>query len=245
MTNNALENTPLAGIQINKINNELQKQLILDLASIWREFIRELESTPVIQSIECCEITLDDYFLLMKDMRQQIIHGVNWIARMGSSFDPKSSPAIEKLRNTIIGHAAEENKDYQMVEKDFVAAGGDLNDIRTADMNIGSMALDTFMMHEASKYNPIGMIGSIFIIEGVGAVKASLWADKIASSIKNSKAVGFLSYHGKHDQDHQGIVERILVSPLINEKAAFEIKRVSKICGMLYANQYRTLGRYI
>ena len=239
---NTSSNTPLR--HLNGKTNDFQAQLVSDLASIWHDFVVDLESTPIISKILDESITIDEYLNLLKDLRQQVIQGVNWISRIGSSMDPRSSPIIEALRNEIVQHAGEENNDYKQIERDFVALGGDVQEIRSAKMNIGSMALDAFIMYEASRPNPVQMIGIIYIIEGLGAIKATQWGTKVSTALGSEKGVSFLTYHGAHDEDHQGIVERLVMSPLMTPELADEMKRIAKVCGMLYANQFRNLGRY-
>ena len=47
--------------------------------------------------------------------------------------------------------------------------------IQGAEKNIGSEALSAWMFHEASKPNPFGLLGAMFIIEGLGSIKAQEW----------------------------------------------------------------------
>ena len=78
-----------------------------------------------------------------------------------------------KLRSTLMRHAVTEHRDFRLLEADFVAAGGALEDIQSAPKNVGSEALSAWMFHEASKPDPFGLLGAMFIIEGIPAV---LWA---------------------------------------------------------------------
>src|SRR5690606_15017181 len=98
-----------------------------------------------------------------------------WITRCASSFDRHYAD----VRSIVIGHAKEEHKDYEILEQDFVAAGGELRTIQDAPRNIGSEALHGFLMYRATQPNPVDLIGAMWIIEGLGQKMASEWAVRI------------------------------------------------------------------
>ena len=63
-----------------------------------------------------------------------------------------------------------------MLERDYVAIGGSLDELRSGRKNVGSEALSGYMFHYADRPNPVGLLGAMFIIEGLGAKRASGWA---------------------------------------------------------------------
>jgi 3-oxoacyl-[acyl-carrier-protein] synthase-3 len=88
-----------------------------------------------------------------------------------------------RLRSTFIGHAQDEHRDYQMLERNYVSIGGALEEIVNAEKNIGSEALSAFIFHQASRENPVDLLGSMFIIEGLGNNLAGQWAAKIQQTL--------------------------------------------------------------
>ncbi|WP_435315585.1 beta-ketoacyl-ACP synthase III, partial [Cellulophaga fucicola] len=166
-TNTANKSYPLREIEppelvINK--NETSEWLIRNLSQIWIDFETELLKVPIVTKIHDGKLSLSDYKLLLLDLRQQVIDGSQWISRAASNIDID----LFELRSAFIKHTAAEHKDYQMLEKNFEALGENINTIRTGEKNIGSMALTNFMFQQASKANPIDLLGSMFIIEGIG-----------------------------------------------------------------------------
>ena len=128
------------------------------LLRIWFEFERDLNRVPIIKRLEHGQFSLADYQALLLNLRQQVIEGSRWIARGASGFDR----AYADVRSLVIGHAHEEHRDYEMLERDFVKAGGALEAIQTAERNDGSEALHAYMMFSASKDNPINLIGAMW-----------------------------------------------------------------------------------
>ena len=80
---------------------------------------------PIVRRIEDGTATLDDYRRLLLNLRQQVVDGGRWISLAAASF------SAEKfwLRSAAIQHAAAEHRDFQLLEHDYAAAGGDPRDM--------------------------------------------------------------------------------------------------------------------
>ena len=111
------------------------------------------------------------------------MEGSRWITRAASSLSVEHT----EIRAEFIHHAAEEQRDFQMIERDYVAVGGDLEEILGASKNVGSEALSAYMFQEASKPDPIHLLGAMYIIEGLGARKAARWADLLVEQLDLSE----------------------------------------------------------
>lgn len=218
----------------NKILSEQGKSCLQSLLTIWFDFERGLTKIPVIQRLEQGRLSIEDYRHLLLNIRQQVIEGSRWISRCASSFDRHYSD----VRSQVIGHAQEEHRDYEILEKDFVTAGGNLNDILNAPKNIGSEALHGFLMYRATQNNPIDLLGAMWIIEGVGNKMASEWAQRIDEVFVGLESVTtFMRYHGENDRTHMeklyGLIDRLCQS----EKAQESIERTAKVVARLYLLQ--------
>ena len=141
------------------------------LAIVWTEFEGRLEATPLIRKLTRGRFELADYHTFLVNMRQQVKDGSLWMSRAASSIDEEHL----ELRSTLMQHAVTEHRDFRMLEVDFVTSGGALATIETAKKNIGSEALSSWMFHQASQPNPFGLLGAMFIIEGLGSIKAAEW----------------------------------------------------------------------
>ena len=129
-----------------------------------------------------------------------------------------------------------------MLERDYVAAGGKIEDIRNAKKNIGTEAFHAYMMHAASQPNPVGLLGAMWIIEGLGNKMATHWAERIHELTScGEEATAFLRYHGQHDDTHMdklyGLLDRMAQSP----EQANAIAGTARVVARLYALQLEEL----
>ena len=210
------------------------QQCLQALMRTWFEFERQLGRVPLIQRLERGQFSQADYRQLLLNWRQQVIEGSRWISRCASSFDRDYSD----VRSVIIGHAREEHRDYEMLEQDFVAAGGELTAIQQASRNVGTEALHGFLMYRASQTNPTDLIGAMWIIEGLGQKMASSWAEQIDKSTKSDGSfTRFMRYHGANDDDHMQklyqLIDRLCQSP----EQLSAIVRTARVTARLYCLQ--------
>ena len=212
--------------------------LVEELALVWAEFERLLTGVPIVNRIEARQASLEDYRRLLRNLRQQVMEGSRWITRAASSLSVEHT----EIRAEFIHHAAEEQRDFQMIERDYVAAGGDLDEILRATKNVGSEALSAYMFHEASTSNPIHLLGAMYIIEGLGARKAARWAHLLVEQLDlTEEQVTFLRYHGGADEEHTNMMFEMLRSPVITSDIARAIVKTAKVVGRLYALQLEEL----
>ncbi len=221
--------------------NETSEWLVRQLSQIWIEFESSLLKTPIVKTIHEGTLTLDKYKLLLHDLRQQVIDGSQWISRAASNIDIE----IFELRSAFIKHTAAEHKDYQMLEKNYENLGENIETIRTGKKNIGTIALTSFMFQQASKSNPIDLLGSMFIIEGIGKRLAAYWGEMIQKQLNlKDDQVSFFTYHGVADENHFHNLEKALNHPLMNRELAEKIANTAKVTARLYALQLNELGNY-
>lgn len=210
------------------------------LSEVWAEFDSRLEHVPVLSRLAQGSVTIDDYRRLLFNLRQQVVDGSPWISLAASNFDIEHF----ELRTAAIRHADEEHRDYLMLERDYVAVGGSLDELRSGRKNIGSEALSGYMFHYASRPNPVGLLGAMFIIEGLGANRAAGWARRFQEVLGLADSqVHFMLYHQEADSEHTGNLEAILTSGIIDEAAADEIVRCAEVVSRLYVLQLEELDR--
>jgi hypothetical protein len=200
----------------------------------WFNFERLLARVPIIRRLDLGTFTRADYQRLLLNLRPQVVEGSRWISRCASSFDRDHAD----VRSVILRHAHDEHRDYEVLEQDFVATGGDLAAIRAQPKNPGSEALHAFLMFKATESNPGGLLGAMWIIEGLGEKMASSWAARIETLTGcDSGSTRFLRYHGSNDDSHMdklyGLIDRICTS----EKMANEVVITARVVARLYAWQ--------
>ncbi len=233
----ALQHSPL-GSGFASTDDPITRYLATELALVWHAFSQRLDTVPFIQKLQAGELTLQDYKTLLINLRQQVIEGGRWIARAASSMQAE----LFTLRSLLIGHAAEEHRDFLMLDKMYVRLGGSQQDIATQPRNVGSEALTAYMFHQFTQSNPVQILGAMFIIEGLGTLKAGPWGEMIKTQLKlMPEDVIFLSYHANNDDNHFEKLRQALRLPLITQELAHNIVKMARVVGRLYCLQLEEL----
>ena len=209
------------------------------LAVVFAEFEQRLEATPVIRKLTRGRFELADYHAFLINLRQQVKDGALWMSRAASNIGEDQL----ELRSTLMKHAVTEHRDFRLLEQDFVASGGALEDILSAKKNVGSEALSAWMFHEASKPDPFGLLVAMWIIEGLGSIKARPWGLKVQERLGlPDDALRFLLYHGDNDVEHMEEFRDMLAMVLPDEAVAERIVMTARVTARLYALQIEEIG---
>jgi len=220
-------------------DNCLLHSLVRQMTQVWVDFETRLNRVPIIDKMNRGKLRVEDYQSLLVNLRQQVMEGARWIARAASNITIENFP----LRSLFIGHAAEEHRDFQLIEKDFVSVGGSLADIQQAEKNIGSEALSAWIFHRASQENPFDLLGAMFIIEGLGNRLARRWGTKIREQLRlDESQVSFLLYHGANDSAHFAKLEAALSSGILTEELVARIVKTAKVTARLYSLQLEEMN---
>ncbi|MFC4099467.1 3-oxoacyl-[acyl-carrier-protein] synthase III C-terminal domain-containing protein [Paenibacillus xanthanilyticus] len=216
-----------------------QAYLVRELVQVWIDFEQRLARVPAIRQLYDGKFTLELYKLLMENIRQQVIDGSQWIARAASYI------AIEHidLRSLFIAHARDEHRDFQILERNYTAVGGELSAIQSGEKNIGSEALSAYLFQRASRDNPFDLIGAMWIIEGLGCRMARYWGEMIQAQLNlTDEQVSFLIYHGDSDEKHFERLETAIAHPMLTMDMAARIVKTAKTTARLYVLQLEELG---
>jgi 3-oxoacyl-[acyl-carrier-protein] synthase-3 len=209
------------------------------LLRVWLGFERDLSTVPLLRRLDLGTYTVEDHLCLLRNLRQQVIEGSRWITRTASSFDRHHA----EIRSTVIAHAVDEHRDYELLEKDYVASGGRLEDILGMERNVGSEALHGFLMYRASRNNPVDLLGAMWIIEGLGEKMARSWAERIHELTGlGEDATRFMTYHGHNDGDHMQRFYRTLDEVCTDEKTTMAIVKTAQVVARLYRLQLEELN---
>jgi 3-oxoacyl-[acyl-carrier-protein] synthase-3 len=213
--------------------------MLRKLAIAWADFETRLEATPLIRKLTCGRFELADYQAFLVNLRQQVKDGALWMSRAASNIGEDHL----EIRSRLMQHAVAEHRDFRMLEADYVASGGDLATIQGAEKNVGSEALSAWMFHEASRPNPFGLLGAMFIIEGLGSIKAAAWGRLVQKRLGVADhAVSFLLYHGENDTEHMREFEAMLRLVLPDAATAARIATCARVTGRLYAMQIEEIA---
>ncbi len=102
--------------------NPLAQTLVRQLAQVWFDFEDRLRQVPIVARLNDGRLTVEDYRALLFNLRQQVIEGSRWISRAASSITPEYFP----IRAAFIAHTSDEHRDFEMLDRDYAAAGGNL-----------------------------------------------------------------------------------------------------------------------
>jgi 3-oxoacyl-[acyl-carrier-protein] synthase-3 len=228
-------------IQVN--DNETQQWLVRQLTQTWIDFENRLNRVSIVDKINRGNLSLNEYKDLVYNLRQQVIDGSQWIARAASNV----SIDFFEARSSFISHARDEHRDYQMLEKNYVSVGGQLDEIKKGAKNLGSEALSSFMFHRASQPNPFDLLGGMFIIEGLGNRMAGHWGLAIRDQLNlKDEQVSFLLYHEISDsnENHFEKFEKAIQSELLTKEIAEKIVKTAKVVARLYLLQLEEIGNF-
>jgi 3-oxoacyl-[acyl-carrier-protein] synthase-3 len=223
--------------------NQTQEWLVRQLTNVWVEFETGLNKVPVVDKINRGMLSVEEYKLLLLNLRQQVIDGSQWIARAASNV----SIEYFDVRSSFISHSRDEHRDYQILEKNFINLGGTPEELKKGEKNIGSEALSSFMFQRASLPNPFDLLGGMFIIEGLGNRLAGKWGRAIQQQLNLDKdQVSFLIYHETSDSNdnHFERFEKAIQSELLTLDIAKRIVKTAKVVAKLYTMQLEELGNY-
>jgi 3-oxoacyl-[acyl-carrier-protein] synthase-3 len=219
----------------------LAQALVRQLAHVWFDFEDRLQRVPIVARLYDGSFTLEDYRALVFNLRQQVIEGSRWIARAASSITPEHFP----IRAAFIAHTSDEHRDFEMLERDFAAAGGRLDEIRNGRKNIGSEALSSYVLQRASQENPFDLIGAMFIVEGLGQRVARKWGERIQEQLGlPDDAVSFFLYHSESDVQHFTRLDQAIAAGILTDKVVSDIVRCAKVTARLYALQLEEIGQF-
>lgn len=206
------------------------------LMAVWHSYRSEVFRTDIASAIMHGHIQLNDYLNWMECWIPQVREGSLWMRRAVSSM----SPQYQQLAQLVQTHAGEEQLDWQILYQDYVQAGGKL-DASHLRRNPGGEALNAFMHSYATRQNPIGLLGGIYIIEGTGQRIVPTLLPKLKQHLKvPSSVLKFIEYHGENDQAHMmRWLDAVKMVVNIDANAASEIVKVAETVAALYLQQWK------
>ena len=222
-------------------NKKPQAWLVRQLTQTWINFETNLNKISIVDKLNHGKLTIEGYKRLLLNLRQQVMDGAQWIARAASNV----SIDFFDSRSAFISHAREEHRDFKILERNYVACGGNLSEIQNAEKNIGSEALSAWMFHRASQPNPFDLLGAMFIIEGMGNRIALNWGKELKRQLSlNDEQVSFFTYHGTADENHFEKLESALKTDLLTMEIAKRISKTAKVTARLYLLQLEEIDNF-
>ena len=210
--------------------------MLQGLMSVWHEYRSQVFRTDLVRAIMAGSVTMEDYLAWMECWIPQVREGSLWMRRAVSSMTPQ----FRELATLVHTHAGEEQLDWQVLYQDYLNAGGTLPAERLG-RNPGGEALNAFMHAYASRPDPVGLLGGIYIIEGSGQRIVPTLLPKLKEHLGVSSSVlKFIEYHGENDQAHMlRWLNAVKMMAEIEPSAIAEIVKVAETVAALYLQQWR------
>jgi len=212
--------------------------MLKDLMGVWHDYRSEVFRTDLARSILDGTVQHGAYLGWMENWIPQVREGSLWMRRAVSSM----SPPLRSLAQLVQTHAGEEQLDWQVLYQDYRNAGGTLP-LTALRMNPGGEALNAFMHAYASRPDPIGLLGGIYIIEGTGQRIVPTLLPRLKSSLGlSSSLLQFMAYHGENDQSHMlRWLEAVKLAADVAPDAPGQIVQVAQSVAALYLQQWKYL----
>jgi 3-oxoacyl-[acyl-carrier-protein] synthase-3 len=177
----------------------LVQQLLRELAAVWHDYRSRAWRAPLLARIVRGAVTHREFVRWMEEWIPQVQQGSVWMRKAVASLDQRYA----RLRELVTAHANDEQYDFRILFDDYRRAGGPVARIEDLRRNPGGEALNAYLHARAERPNPVGLLGSIYIIEGTGQriVPALLPALRRQLALP-LEAVRFLHYHGENDVNH-------------------------------------------
>ena len=214
--------------------------LLTALASIWHGYRSEVWRSPVIHKLVAGQFGADDYQNWMAQWVPQVRQGSQWMRKAVAAL---TGPFAE-LGALIETHASDEQDDFQILYRDYLAAGGTwaLDDLHR---NPGGEALNSYLHALAATENPLGLLGAIYIIEGTGQRIVPALLPLLRQQVKlPPSAFRFLEYHGANDENHLARwLTAVEITLALDPRAADAILQTARHTAQLYLMQFEHIAK--
>jgi 3-oxoacyl-[acyl-carrier-protein] synthase-3 len=212
--------------------------MLKDLMEVWHDYRSEVFRTDLARSILDGTVKRGAYLAWMASWIPQVREGSLWMRRAVSSMGPE----LRSLAQLVQTHAGEEQLDWQVLYQDYRNAGGALP-LHALRMNPGGEALNAFMHAYASRPDPVGLLGGIYIIEGTGQRIVPTLLPRLKSTLGlSSSLLQFMAYHGENDQSHMlRWLEAVKLAAEFAPHATSQIVQVAQSVAALYLQQWKYL----
>lgn len=210
-------------------------EILRALMGVWHDYRSEVFRTNTVNSIMENTFTNNDYLAWMESWIPQVREGSLWMRRAISSMSSRYRP----LADLIQMHAGEEQLDWQILYQDYLKAGGTLP-ATALTRNPGGEALNAFMHAYASRTDPVGLLGGIYIIEGTGQRIIPTLLPSIKENLDVSPSMlKFIEYHGENDQAHMmRWLNAVKIVIELDSANSNEILKVAESVSKLYLQQW-------
>lgn len=204
------------------------------LTAAGREY---LVSAPIIRRALAGQIQRDEYIAFLTQAFHHVRHTVPLMMAVGSRLPPR----LNWLLKEIIHYTEEEEGHEQWILNDIEACGGDASAAARSTPSFATDAMVAYAYDTATRRNPAGFFGMVFVLEGASVALASDAADRIQASLQlPNGAMTYLRSHGQLDRQHVQDLFSIL-NRFDEEQDRDAVEQCAQVMFRLYATMFREL----
>lgn len=182
-------------------------------------------------------IDLDSYLAYLTQAYHHVRHTVPLLMAMGARLgDDKAwlHAAIGEYIKEELGHE-------EWILKDIAAAGGDSQRARASKPYLATELLVAYNYDYIARKNPIGFLGTVFMLESTSTQIATQGADAVRSSLGlSASAFSYLYTHGNLDLEHLAFFRR-LMGRITDPEDQAALLEVAQTAFVLFAQVFRSI----
>lgn len=191
---------------------------------------------PIIVDCLHGRISLDSYLAFLGQAYHHVRHTTPLLMTVGGRLPER----LAWLRKAVAEYIGEEIGHEEWILDDIAAAGGDPGAVRAGRPDLAAEVMVAYAYDLASRGNPAGFFGMVFVLEGTSVALALTAAERIQHALGlPHKAFSYLRSHGSLDQEHTRHLANLLeqMEPADQQ----EVIRCAKIFFRLYGDVFRAL----
>jgi pyrroloquinoline quinone (PQQ) biosynthesis protein C len=209
-----------------------------ELLAVTQAGRERLVSTGIVQRALAGTLSLDRYLAFLGQAYHHVRHTVPLMMAVGARLEPQ----YDWLRKEIFHYLEEEDGHDQWILDDIAEAGGDAEAARSTAPALATDAMVAYAYDVATRRNPVGFFGMVFVLEGTSVSLASRAADQIQAALGlPARAMTYLRSHGELDQQHvqhlAGILDRLTA---VADREA--VVRCAQVIYKLYGDMFHDLS---
>lgn len=197
---------------------------------------RHMLSAPII--VDCLQgrVALDGYLAFLGQAYHHVRHTTPLLMTVGGRLPER----LGWLRKAVAEYIEEEVGHEEWILNDIAAAGGDPDAVRASQPGLPAEVMVAYAYDLASRGNPAGFFGMVFVLEGTSVSLALIAAERIQQTLGlPSKAFSYLRSHGTLDKEHTRHLANLLEQ--MESADQQEVIRCARIFFKLYGDIFRAL----
>ena len=169
---------------------------------------------PLTQKLLNGKVPLEAYKGYLRETFHFVRHTPRFLAAAASRFPYH----LEGVRRRFLKHATEEFGHERLALKDLETLGVDPEEVKASEPLVGTTALVAFHYYMAERVNPVGLLGTIYTLEGLGQTEGGRACQAIQRGLGlPAAAVTFLSVHAEGDVKHMEEARKTIVENVESE----------------------------